>query len=82
MKTTVEISDEILIEAKKWAAELRIPLRRIIEEALRKELDAISEQSSRKPAINWVTVDGGVPTGLDLTDRESMGEWLTRARSE
>ena len=38
MKTTVEIPDELLVEAQKHAAEQRTTLRALIERALRREL--------------------------------------------
>jgi hypothetical protein len=38
MKTTVELPDDLLVEAKKLAAELRVPLRRLVEEGLRARL--------------------------------------------
>ena len=38
MKTTIELPDELLVEAKKRAAELRRPLRRLIEDGLRAQL--------------------------------------------
>jgi hypothetical protein len=38
MKTTVDIPDELFVAAKKRAAELRQPLRELIERGLRAEL--------------------------------------------
>jgi hypothetical protein len=38
MKTTIEIPDELFAAAKKRAAELRQPLRALIERSLRAEL--------------------------------------------
>ncbi len=38
MKTTVELPDDLLISAKKRAAELRCSLRTLIERGLRHEL--------------------------------------------
>ena len=43
MKTTVEIPDELFVEAKKHAAELRVPLRQLVEEGLRARLSARDE---------------------------------------
>ena len=40
MKTTIEIPDDLLIEAKKRAAEERTTLRRLFARGLRRELDA------------------------------------------
>jgi plasmid stability protein len=30
--------------------------------------------------LRWVTVDGGLPSGIDLTDRGAMHDWLARTR--
>jgi hypothetical protein len=82
MKTTVELPDALLIAAKKRAAEDRTTLRAILERGLRREL-----KERRRPAagaagrrIRWVTVEGGLPEGLDISDRVRMHDWL-RGRS-
>ena len=79
MKTTVELPDSLLIEAKKKAAELRRPLKSLIEEGLRNELQMLNTaKPKKKKTVNWnkVTVPGGIPEGLDLTDRDKMYDWL------
>lgn len=79
MKTTVELPDELLIAAKKRAAELRVPLRTLVERGLRRELaDTTEGRKPRRRKIRWVTVDGGLPPGLDLRDRAAMHDWLSR----
>lgn len=79
MKTTVEIPDDLLIEAKKRAAEERTTLRRLFARGLRRELDAAGPgRGTKARAIRWVVVDGGLPPGLDLADRESLHDWLRR----
>lgn len=82
VKTTIELPDELLIEAKKRAAEERTTIRSIMERALRKELNVKApRRARRKPRIRWVTVDGGLPPGLDVSNRESMMEWIRNDRS-
>ena len=82
MKTTVELPDDLLIEAKKRAAELRKPLKALIEAGLRAQLEATEPRRTREARrIEWVTVDGGLPPGLDPVDREALGEWIREARS-
>lgn len=77
MKTTVEIPRELLIEAKKRAAELRVPLRQLVEEGLRARLSRPARRSgSARRRIRWVTVPGALPPRLDVSDREAMHEWL------
>lgn len=77
MKTTIDLPDDLLIEAKKRAAELRVPLRRLIEEGLRARLARpAARRGAARRRIRWVTVDGGLPPGLDPADRERMHDWL------
>ncbi len=79
MKTTVELPDNLLIEAKKKAAELRRPLKWLIEEGLRAELRQLTPPPPRKrKRINWekVTAKGGLPKDLDLMNRDKMYDWL------
>ena len=81
MKTTVELPDDLLIAAKTRAAETRSTLRQLIERGLRHELQRpLRDGSGTRGGIQWVTVDGGVPPGLDLRDRASMSNWLRRNR--
>jgi hypothetical protein len=76
MKTTIELPDELLIAAKKRAAELRCTLRTLIERGLRHELLARTNARPKRRAIRWVTVRGGLPPGLDVRDRAAMHDWL------
>ncbi len=82
MKTTVEIPDELFIAAKKRAAELRQPLRTLIERGLRAELarPGKAAAAARRTKLTWVTVDGGLPAGVDVGDRAAMHDWLSRHR--
>jgi len=82
MKATVEIQDELFVAAKKRAAELRRPLRVLIERGLRAEIGRpLGTQSDVRPVtLRWVTVDGGLPGGVNLTDRAAMHEWLRLQR--
>ena len=83
MKATVELPDDLVVAAKKRAAELRRPLRALIERGLRAELgraDAGRDGRVRKVKLTWITVDGGLPRGLDVADRAAMHEWLRSQR--
>ena len=81
MKTTVELPDELLVAAKKHAAESRSTLRALIERGLRRELRGSGRgRSADRSGIRWVTVDGGLPPGVDLDDRASMSDWVRRNR--
>ena len=81
MKTTIELPDDLFIAAKQRAAELREPLRALVERGLRAELGRKSPRRRAKPRrIRWVTVAGGLPAGVDVADRAAMHDWLQRQR--
>ena len=77
MKTTLDLPDELLIEAKKRAAEERRPLRALVEEGLRLVLRK-PEGRQRKRQVRLVTVKGGLAPDLDISSREAMYEWLEK----
>lgn len=79
MKTTIDLPDDLLIEAKKRAIETRTTLRALVARALRQELATPGGAKAplpRRPRLRWVTAKGGLPPGLDVADRERMHEWL------
>jgi hypothetical protein len=78
MKTTVDLPDELLIRAKKRSAETRTPLRVLIERGLRRELSSAARADPRRipRAIRWVVAPGGLPPGLDVSDRGSLRDWI------
>ena len=80
MKTTVDLPDDLLIEAKKRAAELRRPLRALIADGLRLQLAQTSKVRRKRKRLRFVTVAGGLLPGVDLSNREKMYEWLERER--
>jgi hypothetical protein len=78
MKTTIDLPDDLLIQAKKRAAELRRPLRALIADGLRAQLTESKKGRRRAKKLRLVTAAGGLPPGLSLTDRAKMHEWLER----
>jgi len=73
MKTTIDLPDDLLIAAKKLAAERRMTLRSLVERGLRKELgESKSRAAGRQRRIRWVTVKGGLAPGLSVADRARM----------
>ena len=70
MRTTMDIADDLLRRAKKRAADQHIPLRDLVEDALRVYL-------SRKPPrgdykLRWSTESGGLQPGVNLDDRDAL----------
>jgi hypothetical protein len=81
MKTTVDLPDDLFVAAKKRAAELRQPLRALIERGLRAEISrAPGSREPQRRKLRWVTVEGGLPAGVDVADRAAMHEWLRQQR--
>jgi hypothetical protein len=83
MKTTIDLPDELLIAAKKRAAETRTTLKAILERGLRRELagsGATARTPKKRNRIRWVTVAGGLPPGLNLASRAAMYEWLQKSK--
>jgi len=81
MKATIELPDDLFITAEKRAAESRTTLRALVERGLRRELrgDRRAGPAARS-RIRWVTVNGGLPTGVEPADRPSMSDWIHRNR--
>ena len=69
MKTTVEISDELLLQVKQVARERNEPMRSLLEEALRRLLDDYTRDQPRRPFR--ITTFGG----------DGMVEGMTPARA-
>ena len=80
MKTTIDVPDELFVAVKQRAAANRITMRAMVERGLRAELGRVPSRRARRPAIRWVTADGGLPRGLDLADRAAMHDRLRRDR--
>ena len=67
MRTTVEIADELLRQAKKKAAEESAPLRQVVEEALRLYLRKNKKKTGYR--LGWRTERGKLLPGVRLDDR-------------
>ena len=81
MKTTIDLPDELLIAAKKTAAERRTTLKEIVAAGIRRELGRPERKAiRRKRPIRWVTAKGGLAPGLDVSNREKMYDWIQRHR--
>jgi hypothetical protein len=79
MKTTLELPDELLIEAKKATAEQRRPLRALFEDGLRMVLRGPGKKPQTK-RVRLITVKGGLPRDLDLSSREKMHQSIEKNR--
>jgi hypothetical protein len=75
MRTTVSISEELLIAAKRRARERGQTLGAVIDAALRRELGAQDLPSDRPPVPVFHGGTGPRP-GLDLTSNRALHEAL------
>ncbi len=74
MRTTVVISDELLRLAKRRAADEGVPLREVMEAALRAYLRPGTKRA--KYRLRWRTERGRLLPGVNLDDRDSLFDHL------
>lgn len=78
MKTTVEIADATLEEARGIASREGITLRDLVEEGLRR---AIQQRKTKRFRLRRATYRGkGVQPGVTEGDWEKMVEWVYEGR--
>jgi hypothetical protein len=70
MRTTIEISNELLRQAKRRAADEGGTLRKVIEEALRFYLG--KRPKSKRYELRWRTEKGRILPGVRLDDRDAL----------
>jgi hypothetical protein len=70
MRTTLDLSDELFRAAKKRAADERVPLRDVVEDALRLYLSGKTRRAGYQ--LRWRTEAGRIQPGVDLDDRDSL----------
>jgi Arc/MetJ family transcription regulator len=69
MKATIEISDALLLEAKRTAAEHNTTLRTIVEAALRRYLETTAGGAQASPRLRRCTFRGrGLQPGISESD--------------
>jgi hypothetical protein len=80
MKTTIEVPDDLLTEAKQVAAQENTTLRSLVEEGLRWALARRRKKAARF-TLRDASVDGrGVREGVTEGDWESVRELVYRGR--
>ncbi len=78
MKTTLNLNDQVLRQAKQRAASDGITLTRFVEDALRARL---AGSGSRRPQfrLQLETVTGDAPPNVDIDDRNALYEVIDRS---
>ena len=80
MKTTIQLDDQLLLEAKKHAAQTSRTLKAVIEDALREAL--ARTEATRSQRVPLKTFKGrGVKPGVDLDDTSSLLNLIEQGRS-
>lgn len=72
MRTTIDLPDHLLLEAKRCAAERRVPLTRLVEESLRSYLS--EQRMRRKQAPDTLPLLQDPVPLLDLNDTSRLWE--------
>lgn len=72
MRTTVDIPEHLLVEAKKLAAERRLPVTRLFEESLREYL--AGQRRSRSEPLPPLPIFKDVVPLVDLDDTSRLWE--------
>ena len=70
MRTTLDISDELFRRAKLRAADEGVPLRSVVEAALRDYLSGKARRPGYK--LRWTPDKGELVPGVDLDDRNAL----------
>ena len=76
MKTTLNLEDSLLREAKKRAAEDGRTLTSVVEEGLRRVLT--QEPTGEPYRFRPLTVRGTRPPAVDLDDHDALSEFMER----
>jgi len=66
----MDLSDELLRKARKRAADEGIPLRDVVEDALRRYLVGSRRRDTYR--LRWSTESGRLQPGVDLDDRDAL----------
>ena len=74
MRTTIDLPDHLLIDAKKLAAERHVPLTRLLEESLRAYLGDQRLRARSKPEPLPVSSGSAPVPGVDLDDTSRLWE--------
>ena len=79
MKTTIDIADSLMAEAKRYVAESGMTSCELVEDALRRTLDARSDL--RPYELPHMGVDGqGVQPGIDEGDWSAIRDLIYEGR--
>ncbi len=77
MRTTIDIHDELLDRAKRFAASCNKRLADVVNDALQEALSRAEQSTGEPQPFHLATYgDGGVMPGIDLSDNGSIQDAL------
>lgn len=76
MKTTLDLDDDLLAEAKSNAAAAGTSLREYVEDALRARLAPPSSKTRKPFRLTVPIVDGVAPPTVEVMDRTALYDFL------
>jgi len=77
VRTTVSISDELLLEAKRASVERSCTLGEVFEDALKVALISRKKTGKRKVPLPFKTFSGnGVQPGVDLQSNQALNDLM------
>lgn len=79
VRTTIDLNDELLRQAKRRAADEGVTLREVLERALRSHL-AQRPGGKKKYRLRWRTERGALQPGVRLDDRDQLLELMEGRR--
>jgi hypothetical protein len=74
MRTTFDLNDEVLRQAKRKAADEGVPLRDVVEAALRYYIKG--PRKTTRYRLKWRTERGKLAPGVSLDDRSSLIDFM------
>lgn len=74
----MDLSDDLLRRAKKRAADEGVPLRDLVEDALRRYLSGPQKRGAYK--LRWGTERGRLQPGVNLDDRDALFDLMDGRR--
>lgn len=72
MRTTLDLDDALMRDAKRRAAESGSTLTALVETALREFLRREEQIAKSSFRLDWPVVEGGAQPGVDLADRDAL----------
>jgi hypothetical protein len=74
----MDINDELMRRAKRKAADDGVPLRDVVEDALRRYLS--EKRAANGYKLKWSTEGGELMPGVDLDDRDALFDLMDGIR--